>query len=154
MFDRTELRANWRTQPFPLPGALQLVEYGHSDFQPSGEQTIGSGRGAREDFLGPVHFWISAYFASSIYAQPVLPADVDDLEAARIESVLCEPISREQFVRVLDEYSGSLREPQPEFMRDLGGWRGGLRLYDAWNSVDVLAEVDHGYLWFCWGTSA
>lgn len=154
MFDRHHLLANWRSQPLPDPDALFLMERSSRDFRMFGEDWLDFGRGARADFLGPLHFWISAYFATSIYEQPVLPADINDEEAAVIESALCEPISREEFLRILDDYAGNLFEPLPAFMRKLDGWRGGLRQYNDWNWVEVVAELNEGYLYFSWGTTA
>lgn len=154
LFDRTEVAAHWRSLPLPRDGAVRWRCFDCRDFPSSSEQSIDVARGAREDFLGPMHFWISAYFAASIYVQPVLPALINDEEGERIEAALCEPISRDEFLRVVNEYSRSLTAPLPDYLRELRGWRGGMRLYDEWNWVQVLAQLDEGYVWFDWGTSA
>jgi|GEM_PF-1957720 len=153
MFDHAYLLAHWRAQPPEAPGTLHWQEFDSRDFS-GGEQQLELGYGARENFLSPLHFWMSTYCASSIYVQPISPADLRSEDAASIESTVCERISREEFARVVAEYSGSLRRDLPAYIRDLEGWKDGLCLHRDWNCVEVIAALEHRYLWFNWWTTA
>lgn len=154
MFDHAYLLAHWRAQPPQAPGTLHWREFDSRAFSRNGEENIQLGYGAREDFIGPLHFWMSTYCASSIYLQPVSPAQLPDVEAEAIESALCERISREEFARIVAQYSHSLATDLPAYIRDLEGWKDGLCMYRDWNYVAIIATLEHRYLWFNWSTSA
>ncbi|QQP94128.1 hypothetical protein [Lysobacter enzymogenes] len=154
MFDHAHLLANWRSQPPAAPETLHIHEFDCRDFPSGSEQQLELGYGSREDFLSPLHFWMSAYCATSIYLQPISPTELPDAEGIGIESAVCERISREEFARVVAEYSGSLRRDLPAYIRDLDGWKDGLCLHRDWNHVEIIAALDHQYLWFKWWTTA
>ncbi len=148
MFDKQELLASWRALAGTPSPPLEVVEFGNSDFTSLGsEQHIRAVRGARADFTDGLQFWIKAMEATDWY-------NVEPYFTSRAEAALCEPIGADEFARVVKEYSCSLVPPLPEFVRVLGGWRRGLRMYGEWNDVAVIAELSDSFILFTWSTSA
>ena len=148
MFDKQELLAGWRALTGVTSPPLEVVEFGNSDFtSPCSEQHIRAVRGARAKFTGGLQFWIKAMEATDWY-------NVEPYFTTYAEAALCEPIESGEFARVVDEYSCSLVPPLPEFVRDLSGWRCGLRMYGEWNDVVVIAELADSFILLTWSTSA
>jgi hypothetical protein len=94
-----------------------------------------------------LQFWIKAMEAADWY-------NVEPYFTTYAEAALCEPITSGEFASVVDDYSCSLVPPLPEFVRDLRGWRWGLRMYGEWNDVAVIAELADTFVVFTWSTSA
>jgi hypothetical protein len=59
-----------------------------------------------------------------------------------------------EFSGLVAEYSGSLSEPLPAFLRDLDGIRESMRMYNEWNSIGVVAELADTFVAFFWSTTA
>ena len=148
MFDKQQFLAEWRALTGTPSPPLEVVEFGHEDFTSRGsEQMIRVVRGARADFASGLQFWIKAMEAIDWY-------DVKPRFTTYAESALCEPISSREFARVVDEYSCSLVPPLPGFVSDLSGWQCGLRMYNEWNAIAVIAELADSFVLFTWSTSA
>jgi len=148
VFDKREFFADWRTLTGVPSPPLDVVEFGHRDFtSPCSEQMIRAVRGASADFARGLLFWIKAMEATDWF-------ESEPHFTRYAEAALCEPIGQEEFARVVGEYSVSLVPPLPQFLRDLGGWRSGLRMYGEWNDQAVVAEVADSFVLFTWGTSA
>ena len=148
MFKRAELLAGWRALTGVAAPPLEVVIFGNSEFTSTcSEQMIRTVRGSRTDFTGGLHFWIKAMEAIDWY-------DVEPSFTAYAEAALCEPICSGEFADVVGAYSCSLVPPLPGFLDDLAGWKSGLRMYNEWNDVAVLAELTDSFLLFTWSTSA
>lgn len=148
MIARRELIAEWRALTEVPSPPLEFVEFGNQDFRSTcSEQVIRVVRGARADFASGLLFWIKAMEATDWFGP-------EPYFTAYAEAALCEPIGPEEFERIVDEYSGSLVPPLPDFVRNLAWWRSGRRMYAEWNDVAVLAELDDAFVLFAWSTSA
>jgi hypothetical protein len=125
---------------------IQVLEYGHSDFSSSSsERTIIIHRGSREDFSDTLGFWLA-----SLFSQDWLGRDEYALPYAR--EGLCLEIDETEFEALIKEYSSSLHTPLELPMTR--GFRTGLKMYDNWNNVAALAELEDGFVAFYWSTTA
>jgi hypothetical protein len=148
VIDRQELLTVWRAQTGVPSPPLEVVEFGNQDFtSPCSEQTIRAVRGARVEFASGLLFWVKAMEATDWF-------NPEPYFTTYAEAALCEPIGAAEFASVVCEYSGSLVPPLPGFLRELGGWRSGRRMYAEWNDVAVVAELADSFVLFAWSTSA
>jgi hypothetical protein len=148
MFTRKELVAELPGLSASAPRPLEIVEFGHQDFTAScSEQCIKAFRGNKLDFASALHFWVD-----TLQAQGWEHREADFLPYA--EAGLCEPLSKAEFSVLVAEYSGSLRDRLPSFLRKLDGYRSGPRMYAAWNDVGAVAELDKAFVAFYWSTTA
>src|SRR5262249_12540912 len=67
---------------------------------------------------------------------------------------LCESVTAAEFAWLVAEYSRSLRHPLPPSLRELGGFRTGLRMYAEWHDVAAVAELPEAFVAFYWSTTA
>jgi hypothetical protein len=122
---------------------LEIVQFGNYDFEsPCSEQSISVFDGRKGDFADWVTFWIR-----TLQAQ-----DLPTGEYAA--SALCEPITEEEFTRVIKEYSNMLRPELPVYLQEIKEYRSGLRMYGDWNDVAITAELSEAFIAFYWSTSA
>src|SRR4051812_33035956 len=146
MFTKHELLADWRALTGISSPPLEVEEFGAADLSSrSSEEFICAVRGARAEFSSGLLFWVKAMEATG-WTEP------DFIKYA--EAALCEPIGPAEFARAVDEHSRSVRTPLPKFVRDLAGWRSGLRMYAEWNDVAVVAELADSFVLFVWMTGA
>jgi hypothetical protein len=124
---------------------IQVLEFGHTDFSSSSsEQSIIVHRGSREDFSDALGFWLA-----SLFSQDWRGRDEYALPYAR--EGLCLEINETELEAFVKAYSGSLRTPlelpESQFLY-------GLKMYDDWNDVAALAELEDGFVAFYWNTTA
>jgi len=146
VFTREELIAalpGLASSPMPL---LEVVEFGNLDFTiPGSEQTIWAFRGSKRDFASGLLFWVKTLQAQDIR---------EGYFISYATAGLCQPISKAEFARLVEEYSGSLRSPLPPFLCYLDGFRSGLRMYAEWNDIGAVAELTEDFVAFYWSTTA
>lgn len=148
MFDTTALAACWRAYATAPPTRLEVVKFGQDHFtHPESEETIWAVRASKADAGSGMQFWVQALVVLG-------RLDSDFYSTAYVESALCEPVWEAEFARVVAEHSHDLVPPLPGFVRDLTGWRAGLRMYAEWNDVAVVAELADSFVLFAWDTSA
>jgi hypothetical protein len=125
---------------------IQVLEFDHADFSSSSsEQIIIVHRGSRIDFSDTLGFWLA-----SLFSQDWLGRDEYALPYAR--EGLCLEIDETEFETSIKEYSGSLQTPLE--LPLCRGFRAGLKMYDDWNDVAAIAELEHGFVAFYWSTTA
>jgi hypothetical protein len=125
---------------------LQVLEFDHADFSSSSsEQTIIVHRGSKTDFSDTLGFWLA-----SLFSQDWLGRDEYALPYAR--EGLCLEIDETDFEALVKDYSGSLHTPLELPM--VRGFRAGLKMYDDWNDVAAVAELEDGFVAFYWSTTA
>ena len=125
---------------------IQVLEFGHTDFSSaSSEQTVIVHRGSRTDFPDALEFWLA-----SLFSQDWLGRDKYALPYAREGS--CQTMTETEFEAFVKEYSGSLRRPLE--LPLARGFRAGLKMYDDWNDVAAIAELEAGFVAFYWSTTA
>jgi hypothetical protein len=148
VFTRQELVAElpqWAATDAP---ALEVVEFGHQDFEsPSSEQCIWAFWGLKRDFASGLLFWVKTLQAQSW-------EDRLSYFAGYAEAGLCEPVTSAEFGALVAEYSRSLRRSLPSFLTELDGYLWGLRMYAKWNDVAAVAELPNGFVAFYWSTTA
>jgi hypothetical protein len=64
---------------------------------------------------------------------------------------LCLPINETEFKAFITDYSESLLTP---LGLSLTGFRAGLKMYNDWNDVAAIAQLEDGFVAFYWSTSA
>jgi hypothetical protein len=125
---------------------IQFLEFGHTDFSSSSsEQIIIVHRGSKTDFSDALGFWLA-----SLFSQDWLGRDEYALPYAR--EGLCLEINETEFEALIEEYSSSLRTPLELPLSR--GFRAGLKMYNDWNDVAALAELEDGFVAFYWSTTA
>jgi hypothetical protein len=125
---------------------IEVLEFGHADFSSSSsEQIIIVHRGSRSDFSDALGFWLA-----SLFSQDWLGRDEYALPYAR--EGLCLTMNEIEFETLVKEYSSSLRTPLELPLSR--GFRAGLKMYDDWNDVAALAELEDGFVAFYWSTTA
>ncbi len=148
MFSRQDLVAELTALSIVQSPPLEIVEFSHKDFEsPGSEQSIEVFRGFKRDFASSLLFWIETLRAQDWQGR-------EPNFAPYATSALCEPIDREEFARLVGEYSGSLKPSLPEFLVPLVGFQSGLRMYANWNDVAAVAELDESFVAFYWLTTA
>jgi hypothetical protein len=127
-------------------GRIEVLEFGQNDFSSSSsEQSIIIHRGSRSDFSDALGFWLA-----SLFSQDWLGRDEYALPYAR--EGLCVPINETEFEAFIKEYSSSLRRPLE--LPFACSFRTGLKMYNDWNDVTALAELEDGFVAFYWSTTA
>jgi hypothetical protein len=125
---------------------IQVLEFGQDDFDSSSsEETIIVHRGSKSDFSDALGFWLA-----SLFSQDWLGRDEYALPYAR--EGLCLEINETEFETLVKAYSSSLRTPLKLPLSR--GFRAGLKMYDDWNDVAALAELEDGFVAFYWSTTA
>jgi hypothetical protein len=125
---------------------IQVLEFGHTDFSSaSSEENIIIHLGSRIDFSGALGFWLA-----SLFSQDWRGRDEYALPYAR--EGLCLEINETEFETLIKGYSGSLHTPRELPLSR--GFRAGLKMYDDWNDVAAVAELEHGFVAFYWSTTA
>jgi hypothetical protein len=125
---------------------IQVLEFGHTDFSSSSsEETIIIHRGSRIDFSDALGFWLA-----SLFSQDWLGRDEYALPYAR--EGLCLELNETEFEASVKEYSSSLGTPLKLPLSR--GFRAGLKIYDDWNDVAAVAELEDGFVAFYWSTTA
>ena len=148
VFTRQELIAELPHLTAVESPPLEVMELGPEDFEsPFSEQCIRAFRGLKRDFASGLLFWVKTLQAQGWKGR-------ESYFAGYAEAGLCEPVTEADFARLVAEYSGALREPLPPFVRELGGFRFGLRMYADWNDVAVVAELPEAFVAFYWSTTA
>jgi hypothetical protein len=148
MFTRQELVTELPHLETADAPPLEVVELGHQDFKsPCSEQCIWAFRGLKRDFASELQFWVKTVQAQGWEGR-------QGYFAGYTQKGLCEPITAAEFARLVAEYSGSLRQPFPSFLRELDGFRSGMRMYADWNNVAVVAELADAFVAFYWSTTA
>jgi hypothetical protein len=125
---------------------IQVLEFGHTDFSSaSSEENIIIHRGSRIDFSGALGFWLA-----SLFSQDWLGRDDYVLPYAR--EGLCLEINETEFETLIKDYSSSLRTPLELPLSR--GFRAGLKMYNDWNDIAAIAELEDGFVAFYWSTTA
>jgi hypothetical protein len=125
---------------------IQVLEFGHTDFNSSSsEENIIVHRGSRSDFSDALGFWLA-----SLFSQDWLGREKYALPYA--SEGLCLEINETEFETLVKAYSSSLRTPLELPLSR--GFRAGLKMYDDWNDVAAIAELEDGFVAFYWSTTA
>lgn len=148
MFTRQELRAEWPRLVATGVPPLEIAEFGHQDIgAPGSEQEIWAFRGLKRDFASGAMSWVKTLQVQGWEGRQTALAGYT-------EAGLCEPITAADFVSLVTDYSGSLRQPLPPFLLDMAGFCGGLRMYAEWNDVAAVVELADTFVAFYWSTTA
>lgn len=125
---------------------LEVLEFGPYDFSnSSSEEYITIHRGSRQDFTDALGFWLA-----SLFSQDWLGRDEYALPYAR--EGLCLEMDETEFEALVIGFCADLNT-QLE-LRFASGFRAGLKMYDDWNDVAALAELEDGFVAFYWSTTA
>ena len=170
MFSRERLIAEmWGLSDVPGP-IIEVVQFRQEEFESTcSEESILAFFATKRDCLDPLLFWIKAL--EHTWGERIIPqrparakkraaeikneSDSADKDYYRLmTAALFEPLNKEDFVRLVQEYSRGLQKPLPYFLRDFSGYQSGLRMYADWDDVAVVAEFSESYKAFFWQTTA
>src|SRR5438034_906303 len=124
---------------------MEVAEFRPQNFYVAcSEQCIWVFRGSKQDFVSGLLFWVKTLQAQGWEGR-------ESYFAPYAEDGLCQPITESEFAGLVGEYSGSLRQSLPSFLRDLGGYQSGLQMDANWNDVGLVDELlavsrEHGFL--------
>ncbi|MDR3637840.1 MAG: hypothetical protein P4L84_28800 [Isosphaeraceae bacterium] len=148
MFSQQELISELPRLADAVSPPMEIAEFSNQDFEPPcSEQKLWAFRGFKTEFASGLRFWIKTLQAQGWDGR-------ESYFMPYAEAGLCEPIAEGEFIRLVAEYTGSLRHALPQYIRELSGFRSGLRMYADWNDVAAMAELDESYVAFYWSTTA
>jgi hypothetical protein len=148
VFSRQELISELPHLAAADPPPMEVAEFGNQDFDvPCSEQYIWTFRGLKQDFRSGLLFWVKSLQAQGWEGR-------EPYFTPYAEGGLCESITESEFGRLVADYSGGLRQQLPPYLRQLGGFRSGLRMYADWNDLAIVAELPDAFVAFYWSTTA
>ena len=148
MFSREGINSNLLTLMKRDPPPLEITEFHHQDFEsPYSEQSIFAAAIKKQYCEDGLFFWIKTLQAQDWSGR-------EERFIPYAESALCEPIGKDVFDETVKEYSISLERRLPDSVCETDGYRTGLRMYNNWNDVAVVAELDESFVAFYWCTTA
>jgi hypothetical protein len=132
---------------------LEVLALGPEDYEtPDHEEGFLIIRASKSDVQSAIHFWVAS-------AQALGWQGRESYFLGFVENALCEPLTREGFAAIVDDYtqhSDSLRQLIPSFLKTLDGFAGGMRMspYEDSPDVSAIAELADSFVAFFWGTTA
>jgi hypothetical protein len=149
LFTRQEIAATLSELAALQPLPIEIVRFDQLDFEtPSSEESIVAAHGSQQVFSSGLLFWIKTIQAEDWLghrAKYFVP---------HVQAGLCQPITEKEFAATVAEHSCGLRHQLPAFLVPLTGFQSGLRMYDDWNEVAVVAELTDAFVAFFWETTA
>jgi hypothetical protein len=127
---------------------MEIVRFDQDCFHtPSAEESIIACCGSRADFATAASFWLHSLFAADW-------TNRENYFTPYAESGLCLPIGTDMFHSIVKDCTYSLRRDLPAFLCDRQDLLCAQKMYDEWNDVAIIAERQHDFITFHWGTTA
>lgn len=148
MFTRDELIAELPRLAAVDAPPLEVARFNCQDFDSfDSEQRIWAFRGFKRDFSSALLFWIKTLQSQDWEGR-------QQHFGPYAGAGLCEPITMDEFAKLVADYSDMLLQPLPPFLTELARFRTGLRMYAEWNDTAAVAELPTMYVAFYWSTTA
>jgi hypothetical protein len=144
MFTQQELLAELpRLAQMPQP-PFEVDQFEQSDFEsPSSEQTLVTVCGTKHAYPSATLFWVKSLQACR--TGNILP---------HAKRSLCSPLEESDFFALLAEYTATLLQSLPPYLKPRPGFVTARKMYEEWNDVAAIAEFTDEFVAFFWYTTA